>query len=191
MQNKKVIVIIGGGILQLPLIKESVKQDYLTVVVDGNDHAEGRKFATHFIHADIANAELCLKSVKSLLSKKPSGVLTVGTDFTHTVALINNYYGLKAVSILSAEKTTDKVLMREAFEKAGVCQPNFTFFEKKKSSSLRDSLNIDISKLSKLTWPLVVKPADNMGSRGCLQVTSFKELPEAIKFSLSYSKKKK
>ena len=192
--QKEIIVIIGGGVLQLPLIKESIKQGYLTVVVDGDSNADGGKLADQFIHSDIADAECCLKAVKNYLSnqnKKPSGVLTIGTDFTYSVALINHYYGLKAISLSSAEKTTDKVLMRQALKKAGVNQPNFTSFEIKDDLSKDNCSNIKSPDLSKLTWPLVVKPVDNMGARGCLQMKLPKEVNESIRFSLSYSKKKK
>ena len=188
MPDKKIIVIIGGGILQVPLIKASCKRRFRTIVIDGNREAPGRNLTPDFIQADISAADITLASLQRYLREKPDGVLTVGTDFTYTVALINEYYELKGVSIPTAQKATDKVLMRQAFKEAGVAQPNFTFFETKDLSNI---INHKEKSVLKLKWPLVVKPADSMGSRGGRQISHHSELKEAIKFAATYSKKNK
>ena len=187
--NKKIIVVIGGGILQIPLIKASCRRDYQTIVIDGNKQAPGRELTADFIYADIANPAVTLKSLRKYLKKRPTGVLTVGTDFTYTVALINEYYALKAVSVPSAQKATDKVAMREAFKASGIPQPNFTFFEAGDSpTDANIPQQLDIAGLN---WPLVVKPADNMGARGSLQISHPTQLEKGLQFALSYSKKGK
>lgn len=189
MPNRKTIIVLGGGALQHPLILESKNRGYKTVVIDGDNEAPGKKLADQFIHCDISNGEICLQRLREISDLRPDGVLTIGTDFTYTVALINAYFDLNGVSIASSLLATDKVLMRKAFKRHKVRQPKFTSLELIAGSSLESALKqVD---LDNFNWPLVVKPADNMGARGCQQVASIDHLTQAVASALKFSKKSK
>ena len=73
--------------------------------------------------------------------------------------------------------------MRECFEKGKVPSPKFfRICEKDLSDSLLNTI------LEKIDFPLVVKPVDNMGARGCRMVRSEVEFLPALKVATECSR---
>ncbi|EMY27363.1 phosphoribosylamine--glycine ligase-like protein [Leptospira interrogans serovar Australis str. 200703203] len=79
---------------------------------------------------------------------------------------------------MDAEAASNKVKMRERLKKAGIPLPGFAPVWS--LSDTRDALEF-------LNFPLVMKPADNMGARGVIKVENREELQAAFKHAKKYS----
>jgi len=178
-KKKKIIVIIGAGLLQIPLIKEAKKQNLFTIVVDKNQNALGGKFSDVFLPistADYANIIIALTSYK----KRIKYCTTAGTDFTRTVAEINEAFSLRGAkhnlnikqSIVSSEKSK----MRDFLKSILVKQPDYIY-------SNRKDVLLKWAKEKEFKHGFVIKPVQNMGARGVM----FFQHPEELVFSFEYA----
>jgi biotin carboxylase len=186
---KNAILIIGAGTMQVPAIKEAQALGYLSIAVDGNPQAVGADIADIFIPQDLKEPQLICQHVEQLgLSDYIKAVFTAGTDFSYTVAVIAQYFSLPGNLPEAALAASRKHLMREKFQIHGVPSPSFTLLtETMIESAEREEFLIGLTKeLS--NQPLVVKPVDNMGSRGVRKITEPHELFSSIQIALSYSR---
>jgi len=108
--------------------------------------------------------------------------MTAGTDFSANVAWVAEKLGLPGIPYESALNASDKSRMRECFKKANLPSPDFITIT---ATDLPLSPNFSL-----LTshFPLVIKPVDNMGSRGCRRVDTIEELNEAAKTAIGFSR---
>jgi isopentenyl diphosphate isomerase/L-lactate dehydrogenase-like FMN-dependent dehydrogenase/biotin carboxylase len=176
----KSVLIIGGGVLQEPVISRAREMGITTVVVDGNPEAPGVKIADHFINSSTLDAEATLREVVRFNSStaKIDGVLTVGTDATYTVAVCAKELGLPGIDPDTALRATDKYLMRKALRTANVPVPDF---------EVVDSIHKAMEIFEKLENDCVIKPLRNMGARGVRRVSNIDELKEAFELAKSFS----
>ncbi len=179
----KSILILGAGLMQEPAIDAAHQLGYNVTVFDGNNNAYCKAKCEHFENLDLKYTDLLVKRAFELHSKDPfAAVFTAGTDFSFAVASIAKACNLPAHSVEAAKNASDKIVMRSCFEQAGVPSPKF--FEVSKTTSL-ESINTFVASVS---YPLVVKPCDNMGARGCRLARDEQELNESIKDAIMYSK---
>ena len=88
--TKKYLIILGGGILQLPLIKQAIEMNFIPIVFDYNKNAEAFKIDEVVkIVVSTQDIEKATKISKKL-SKKYSihGVLTSGTEERLQIVLL-------------------------------------------------------------------------------------------------------
>lgn len=165
----KTILIIGAGILQVPAIKTAAEMGLTTIVTDYNENAPGMKLADFPLIVSTRDIEGTVRVIKEF-HQKIDGVLTVGTDASMTVAAVANALGLTGIKFEDAEAASNKIKMRERLKKAGVPIPEF-----RKCWSEND-LN---QATKELGFPLVIKPADNMGARGVMKIENEMMLEKA------------
>lgn len=110
------------------------------------------------------------------------GVVSIASDIAvATVSYIASKLKLKTYnSFNDAEITTDKYAMRNQFVNKGINCPKF--FKTDSSGNVN---------LSKLDFPLIVKPVDRSGSRGVTKVNNYDSLKTAIERACEFSFKKK
>ncbi|MEK6796425.1 MAG: ATP-grasp domain-containing protein, partial [Spirochaetota bacterium] len=156
------ILIIGAGVLQVPAIEIAQEMGLFTIVSDYNSSAPGMKIADHPLIVSTRDVDGNVRLARDLNKKmKIHGVITVGTDASMTVSAVANALGLPGIKFEDASAATNKIKMRERFAKHAVPQPDFF-----PSWTYAEAL----AAFRKLTKPVVVKPADNMGSRGVMKV---------------------
>ncbi len=183
MQN---ILILGAGLMQKPAILEAKKIAH-TVVVDANKNAVCVPLADEFFQIDLKNKEEIFSLAQKLNSHGNvlKGIFTAGTDFSTSVSYSAQKLNLPCHSFLSTLNATDKSLMRECFKKNNVPSPSFAHFCQK------DYRIEEISDFAqKIGFPLVVKPCDNMGARGCRIVREQNELFSAVNDGFNFSRNK-
>jgi len=160
--QNKTILIIGAGLLQVPAISCANDLGLTTVVTDYNKDAPGMKIADYPIVISTRDVDGTVRIIKEFNKKvKIDGVITIGTDASMTVAAVSNALNLPGIEYENALAATNKLKMRERFEKHNVPIPKFY-----KCWSLTDLKNI--SKM--LDFPMVIKPVDNMGARGVMKI---------------------
>lgn len=182
-ENKKRILILGAGLMQGPAIRAAKELGCEVIAVDGNPNAVCAKEADKFFPIDLKDIPALIDLAKSLKEKGLHGVFTAATDFSVSVAAIAESCSLPGHSLEAARRASDKVLMRECFEKHGVPSPKFTHIFKNEIDEA-----IQILKQKAIPFPITVKPADNMGARGCRLVYSQDELRPALEDAVNFSR---
>ena len=177
------VLILGGGVMQLPAIRIAKRKGWRTVVADASPDAPGAQLADRFENVDlkdrngIANIACQLKRRRMI-----NGVFTTGTDFSTTVAWAAEKAELPGIPFEAAVRASDKCLMRRAFQRADVPSPPFVCLTGKG----------DINEgLKRIPFPAVVKPADSMGARGVKRVESVSEAELALMEALARSVSRK
>lgn len=178
-KSRRTLMIIGGGIMQVPLIRTAKAMGLRTVVTDYNKDAEGLREADIPLVVSTKDIEGTVRVAKELAERdRIDGVMTAGTDASMTVAAVANALGLPGIKFENAEAASNKLKMRQRFREHKVPSPRFFecwTYEDAKANARR------------LGYPLVIKPSDNMGSRGVRKVRSADELAEAFAFAKSAS----
>ena len=168
----KSILVLGAGVMQVPAIRIARSKGWRVIVADGNPGALARDMADRFEAIDLKDREALLALARGCAADGGlDGVFTAGTDFSSSVAWVAERMHLPGIPFETAMRATDKCLMRDAFEKAGVPSPRFACW---------DGRGDPRSLLSPgLGFPLVVKPVDNMGARGVVRVDDETALVDA------------
>ena len=165
------ILIIGGGILQIPALKRARELGYETYLTDRSRSCAARPYADYFFEIDINNFSESASIATELAKQgKISGVYTQGTDAEYTVACAASAAGLFGIDPSVARTCKNKVLMREALRNGGVEDTPF-----QAALTYEDC----VSAAEILGFPLYIKPSDNSASRGITRVSNLADLEEA------------
>jgi biotin carboxylase len=177
------ILILGGGAMQLPAINSAHQMGWTTIVADGVSTVPGRAVADYFEKIDLKNTEAMIEAaLRYKNSIGLDGVFTAGTDFSETVARVAHAAGLPGISIDASINASNKSNMRQVFRDHNISSPLFLSISKNThfDNSILDNTGLD--------FPLVVKPVDNMGSRGIRRTDNYKHLKDAVAEAFEYSK---
>ncbi len=172
-------MVIGGGLLQLPVILRANRMGLRVIVTDYNPDAIGMREADIPIVMSTRDIEGSVRTAKAQNEITPiSGVLTVGTDASMTVSAVANALNLPGIKFENAEAATNKIKMRMRFKEHDVPSPSFlpvwSLSDAKKACKI-------------LNFPVVIKPSDNMGARGVMRIDDPNQLTDAFHFSKSVS----
>ena len=172
----KKLAIIGASYLQLPAYLKANEIGVETIGFAWDEGAVAKNYSSRFYSISTLDRERILNVCQD---EKIDGVLTIATDIAvPTVSYIAEAMGLIGNSASSAHVSTNKFLMRQAFERKGLTCPKYF--------RLLETTNLDTYK-SSLEYPLIVKPVDRSGSRGITKVNSFTKLKKATTIALSES----
>lgn len=176
---KKMIMILGAGVFQVPAIKCAKEMGYAVLACDRDPAAPGFQYAdyTELVSTkDVDDAVRCAR--KYALRYDLCGVFTAGTDVSYTVACVAQALGLPGIAPEAALRATNKYLMRQALAEHGVPCPQFV---------CADTLDEAVSGAETIGYPLVMKPVDNMGARGVRRLDTEEELREQFAKSFAHS----
>lgn len=176
---KRNLIIIGGGFLQIPLIDTARSMGLHTIVFDMSADAPGMQRADQTVLMSTRDIDGCVREARKLRQLLPiHGVVTAGTDASRAVAAIAGALELPGIRYADAEAASNKVLMRKRLRAHGAPIPGFYSVWSLKEA--RDAMD-------ELTFPLVLKPADNMGARGVIKVSHRDEIYAAFRHAKKYS----
>jgi len=169
---------MGASYHQLPLIERAQELGYTTHVFAWECGDIGEKAADHFYPISTMDRDAVLEKCREI---GIDGICSIATD----VGLITANYvadkmGLVGNSMESTWKSTNKHLMRKAFEENGDASPK----------SIGVDADTDLSKID-IPYPAIVKPTDRSGSRGVRKIWSPDELEPAVKAAIEQSFEKK
>ena len=172
------LAIIGASYLQLPLIVRAREMGYTTHVFAWAANDVGEKAADFFYPISIVEKDQILEKCREI---GVCGVCSIASDLAAiTVNYVANALGLPCNSPEATARSTNKYLMRQAFEQGGDPSPR---------SILVDD-NADLSSLA-LDYPVIVKPTDRSGSRGIYKLEGPEGLAEAVRAAISEGFEKK
>ena len=174
----KKLAIIGASYLQEPLIEKARSLGYQTHVFAWKTGDIGERTADFFYPLSIVEKEKILERCREI---GIDGICTIASDLAVvTVNYVAEKMGLPGNSMESTELSTNKHLMRKAFDLNGDPSPRSILV-----SSISDLEGI------KLCYPVIVKPTDRSGSRGITELFSEQGLESAIEEAKAESFEKK
>lgn len=170
------IIILGGSILQVPLIKKAKQLSLEVVLIDFNPNAIGIKYADKFYEVSTNDTD---RIETIFLEENAKCIITAATDSPmKSIAKINDKYNLIGINFETALNATNKALMRKKLQEHTVPIPNFI-----KVSNYNDF--IEALKLFK--GKKIVKPVDSSGSRGIFLLEDDKYNREAFYHAKKHS----
>ena len=172
------LAIIGASYLQLPLIEKAKEMGFKTHVFAWAANDVGEKAADSFYPISITEVDEITEKCKEI---GICGICSLATDLgNYTVNYVANKLRLPGNTMECALKSTNKHLMRKAFEENGDPSPKSVLVDE----------NTVLSDLT-LEYPVIVKPTDRSGSRGINKLDDPSGLKEAVKNAMSESFEKK
>ncbi|MDR2632978.1 MAG: ATP-grasp domain-containing protein [Treponema sp.] len=173
------LMILGAGVMQGPAIRIAKALGLETVVVDADAKAPCVSLADRFERIDLKDKEAIAALGAAIKARGGlAGIMTAGTDFSATVAWVAAQLGLPGIPYEAALNASDKERMRGCFQTAGLPSPAYTVVEAVPDSGFSPPFG----------YPLVVKPVDNMGARGCRRVDRPELLGSAVADALRFSR---
>ncbi len=157
-------LVVAGGIPQIELIRQLKERGIETVLVDGNAAAVARPFADKFYRVDIFD----IPAVKIIAEKEQVDfILTVCADqVLLVVAQASEELGLPCyIDYETAQAVSDKIKMKTLFKQIGVPTTDYITTD-----------YLDEEAVSRLRFPLVVKPIDAYSSKGVRKAANINEL---------------
>ena len=174
----KRLMVIGASVLQLPAIKKAKEMGLYVAVVDYNPQAIGISYADKFYEVSTIDEEGVYQAAKEF---QADGVMTLATDMPmRSVAYATQKLGRVGISYDTAVKATDKGEMIKAFERYGVEHPWYCLVPSQAALT-------EIT--GNLTYPCIMKPTDNAGSRGVVLCHSREDLEKEYEYSHSKSRR--
>lgn len=176
MTTEKSILIFGTGQLQQSLIERCKLKGLYTVGIDPNSNAECRNLVDIFevVEGNDYNTTLAIAKKYSV-----SGVITAATDKPLVMmARVARELSLPFFSEETAINSTDKFFLKQKFIEAGIpCAKGFVI------NNISELSALDIS------FPVIVKPRDNSGSRGVIYCKNLESSNQAIIEALQFTQK--
>lgn len=167
IMETKNVAIIGASYLQMPLIRKAQELGYTTHVFAWAANDIGEKAADHFYPISIVELDKITEKCQEI---GICGICSIASDLASVaVNYVADKLGLIGNSMDSAYKSTNKHLMRLAFEAGGDPSPKSVLVDE----------NTDLSSLD-FTYPIIVKPTDRSGSRGICKLESAEGMKDAV-----------
>jgi len=174
--KKSRLMVLGAGMCQVPIIRRARGMGFEVIAVSIAGNYPGLSIADRSYEIDVRDKERILEVAQE---EGICGILTDQTDIpVPTVAYVAERLGLPGVSYDCACRFTNKYLMREYAEKAGVPVPKFA-----KASSPEEARD----SAAGMKMPVIVKPVDSQGSRGVTVAADLSELDGVVDAALSFS----
>lgn len=153
-------MVLGAGILQIPIIKRAREMGFYVIATDGDPNACGFQYADKTIVANIVDEEVMLKIARD---EQIDGVIHPCSEVSMNVmGRINDELGLSGISRVQAIRATNKHLMRKAFEVGNAPSPKSILTE-----SAENAWNHFCNDFKNNA---ILKPSRNSGSRGIAKV---------------------
>ncbi len=177
-RSERNLAIIGASYFQLPLIEKAKELGFTTHVFAWAAKDVGELAADFFYPISITEVDEITEKCREI---GIDGICSIATDLgNYTVNYVADKLGLPGNTMECARMSTNKHLMREAFEKCGDPSPR----------SIQVDANTDLAAL-RLNYPVIVKPTDRSGSRGIFKLEGPEGLEEAVNAALDASFEKK
>jgi len=175
--GQKKLMLLGGLRYLIPVINAAHKQGYYVITADYLPNNIAHKYSDEYCNVSIIDKDAVLEKAKKL---QIDGIMSFACDpGVVTASYVQNQMGLpsfgpyESVVILQNKDKFRKFLKENGFNVPWA----FGFANKSEAWDSR----------SKFTYPLMVKPTDSAGSKGCKRVDDESTLMEAVDYAFKYS----
>ena len=172
MSKPDSVLVFGAGLLQLSMIRRIQEQGLKAIAIDPNPEAPGKETADLFKVVGGQDFEATLEVCRR---HEVSGIVTAATDKPlEMMARVAEASGLPFYSVETAQRSTDKWLMKNAFQDADL--PHAA------GQLLQSDADLQMG------YPVVIKPRDSSGSRGVSVVHEKSALATSIQEAMASSR---
>ena len=174
----KKVIVLGGGVDQIGLIKDLQERGYYVILIDYFSNPLAKPYANKHIQESTLDQD---KVLEIAVQEKVDNIMTACTDQALlTVAYVAEKLGFHTqFSFSQAKNITNKLCMKQIMVDAGIPTAAYVNVQELEAG------------IGELRYPLMVKPADCNGSFGVRKVHNEVELKEgfanAIKVSRTHS----
>ncbi|HEY1406682.1 MAG TPA: ATP-grasp domain-containing protein [Spirochaetota bacterium] len=156
------LISIGAGYNQIPLIQEAKNAGFQVMGVDQNSSAPGFSLCDLKIQESIANHEEIFRKVQEFLfDGKIKGVLTRSYGVAvKTTAYLNEYLNIPFIPSDRIDELIDKSKMKQTLNREGINTPPFYLIHQQ--SQIK-------------TYPSIIKPLDGHAKQGVRYLENAKE----------------
>lgn len=177
---KDSIIIVGGGELTKPAYRIAQELGLYIIGIDQNYYAPALEYADLMVQASTKDIKLVLTEVSKIQGWNIKGVFTCGADVEVTVAAIAELLHLPGISLNVAHRCNNKHMMHKHLDK------------NRKTKKAKYALPFGLVELKKkiksdFTFPCVIKPINNCGSRGITIIESESEIEDAYNSAVNAS----
>ena len=166
MKQKK-LMLLGGIRYLLPVIEAAHKLGVYVITADYLPDNIAHKYSEEYVNVSIIDRDAVLKVAQE---KQIDGILSFGVDpGVVTAAYVAEKMGLPFPPLASVEVLQNKDRFRDFLEANGFNCPK------------------RYQPTDKIDYPVIVKPVDSAGSKGCSRVNSPADLASAIEYARSES----
>ncbi len=169
---KKKILLLGAGDLMYRSILKLQKENYEVFVVDKKPNSIGFKIADGFKAIDIIDAISITEYAEEIHA---DCIIAANDAGALAAAVASQKLNLKNVAVTTAQKATDKGLMRKTWQKNNLSQPDFIICDNQKQLK---------NEIIQFGLPCVLKPCLNWGSKGVSLITKPNDIDFGITFAL-------
>ncbi|MBR5835354.1 MAG: ATP-grasp domain-containing protein [Bacteroidales bacterium] len=176
MKQKK-LMLLGGIRYLLPVIKAAHEQGYYVITADYLPDNIAHKYSDEYVNVSIVDKEAVLRVARE---KEIDGIMSFGVDpGVVSASYVQEEMGLpsfgphESVVILQ-----NKDKFRNFLAENGFNVPWALGF---------DSVEAADASKDKFTYPLIVKPTDSAGSKGCTRVDCESDLYDALEYAMRFS----
>ena len=170
-------MLLGGLRYLLPVIDAAHKMGIYVITADYLPNNIAHKYSDEYVNVSIIDKEAVLKVAKE---KQIDGIMSFAVDpGVVTASYVQQELGLPSFGPYeSVVILQNKDKFRTFLAEHGFNVPwSFSF------SSVEDAWQ----GRTKFSYPLIVKPTDSAGSKGCGRVDNERELPRALDYAMNHS----
>ena len=176
MKQKK-LMLLGGLRYLLPVIEAAHKQGYYVITADYLPNNIAHKYSDEYVNVSIIDKEAVLKAAQD---RQIDGIMSFACDpGVIAASYVQNKMGLPSFGPFeSVEILQNKDKFRAFLSEHGFNVPwAYGFGSVDEACTARD----------KFSYPLIVKPTDSAGSKGCTRVNAEDKLFAALKYAHEHS----
>ena len=178
MQQKKKLMLLGGGRNLLPVIKAAHNHNIHVITVDCLPNNIAHKYSEEFHNVSILDKEAVLQLAEKL---KIDGIMSFGVASSVVTA---SYVAEKLGLNFQYSHSTACILQNKAKFRRFLAENNFNVPNAKDFSNIDEAL----ADIDYFNWPVIVKPVDSVGNKGVSWVDNPENLPQAIENALNESR---
>lgn len=178
----KRILIVGGGVNQMPLILASKKEEYDVIVVDyAGDKCPAYGIADKLYNVSTQDEEAIFEVA---LKEKIDGIISNSESSMLIVNSIAEKLGLIGNSVDGIKNLVSKSRFRDLQRRVGAYAPEYY-----EAATAEEAISI----FQRISYPIIIKPCESSGSRGCRRIEQFDywEITEAFHECKQYSRNEK
>lgn len=179
MERNPVAIVLGGTVPHCYLIQSLKKRGYHTVLIDYTQNPPAKEFADEHVKESTLDKEVILR-----IAQEKNAALVISTNVDQ--ANVTCCYVAEQISLPhpysyeTALNVTDKIRMKQIMWDNNIPTSRYVMVKR-----LEDMKGV------KMTYPLIIKPADSNSANGVKRVKSEAELiqflPDALRFSRNSS----
>ena len=170
-------MLLGGLRYLLPVIKAAHEQGYYVITCDYLPDNIAHKYSDEYVNVSIVDKEAVLKVAQE---KQIDGIMSFACDpGVIAASYVQNKMGLPSFGSYESIE----ILQNKDKFRMFLCEHGFNVPQAKGFDNVEDAM----AESYWYPWPVIVKPTDSAGSKGCTRVDSVESLRPALEEAMKHS----